>query len=228
MPESTQSFAERLGQWLDFQDALLVFSALQAGTVGAWELRSAGPSDSATAARQAFARVRDALVESVATGEVPTPCKAGIDPALRGPVESATDFAPYHRYYLARQRDMSASIDPLRASVRAALSRHSPPLRQLAALDAVMERALAARERELLAKAPVLLARRFEQLDTAHRAASGAQAADEPHRGMQPGGWLAGFCKEMQAVLLAELELRLQPIAGLIAAFDHEVRGSNE
>jgi hypothetical protein len=31
------------------------------------------------------------------------------------------------------------------------------------------------------------------------------------------------FCRELQAVLLAELDLRLQPVAGLIAALDHEV-----
>ena len=40
---------------------------------------------------------------------------------------------------------------------------------------------------------------------------------------MQPDGWLALFRKDLRAVLLAELALRLQPVEGLIAALDNEV-----
>jgi hypothetical protein len=226
VPESKQSSAERLGQWLDFPDALSLFSALNAGTADASEGRSAAPSPESATLRKALARMRGALVESMTTEGEPKPGKARIElptPAPHAPAEGAADFAPYHRYYLARQREMSASIGPLRATVRVALSRHSPALKRLAALDAVLDHALTARERDLLATVPVLLARRFEQLYTAHQAAlAEAQRAEAPVRWMQPGGWLATFCRDMQALLLAELDLRLQPIAGLIAALDHE------
>lgn len=171
--------------------------------------------------------MRGALVDAITTGGGPGPGKARIElptPALQASVDGAADFAPYHRYYLAHQRDMSSSIGPLRANVRAALSRQSPALKRLAALDAVLDQTLTARERNLLATVPARLARRFEHLFTAHQAAlNEAQAADDPARWMQPGGWLAIFCGEMQAVLLAELELRLQPIAGLIEALDNEM-----
>ena len=33
---------------------------------------------------------------------------------------------------------------------------------------------------------------------------------------MAPGGWIALFCSRMQELLMAELELRLQPVVGLI------------
>jgi len=53
--------------------------------------------------------------------------------------------------------------------------------------------------------------------------AAGAGAPpDDLAQWMQPGGWLARFCAEMQRVLLAELDLRLMPVAGLAAALDKE------
>jgi hypothetical protein len=48
------------------------------------------------------------------------------------------------------------------------------------------------------------------------------EQADDPALWMQPGGWLAGFRKELQDALLAELDVRLQPTVGLIEAFSNE------
>ena len=91
-------------------------------------------------------------------------------------------------------------------------------------LDAVLEKALSGRERDLLATVPALLARRFAQLYEAHQARlAEAQTEDDPGQWMQAGGWLAAFCADLRTVLLAELELRLQPVAGLLAALDKEV-----
>ena len=44
------------------------------------------------------------------------------------------------------------------------------------------------------------------------------EAADDPATWVTPGSWLEAFCHDTQAVLLAELDLRLKPVAGLIAA----------
>lgn len=220
--DSKQSFADRLGQWLGFNDALALFSALNAGAAAGGESAAVAPGSVA----QDYARVRTTLAEAIAADGVFRPGKARIalpTPLPNASLEEAADFAPYHRYYLAHQRDMNASIGPLRANVRAGLARRSAALRRLATLDAVMDQALAARERALLATVPGLLAKRFEHLFRMHQAAlAETQAADDAQRWMQPGGWLAVFCRDMQAVLLAELELRLQPVAGLIAALEHE------
>jgi hypothetical protein len=102
------------------------------------------------------------------------------------------------------QREMSLRIAPLRRALRAALAARSADLARLAALDAVFEQALAERERGLLASAPVLVGRRFDQL-----------------RGTSDG-WLATFHDDFRETLAAELELRLQPLDGLIAALDDE------
>lgn len=227
VPASKQSFADRLGQWLGFADALTLFSALNAAPPGDAVPPVTAASQEAAALRQAMARVRDALAESITNDGVFRPGPARIElptPDPQVPVEKAADFAPYHRYYLAHQRDMAVRIGPLRGTVRAALQGQAASLGRLAALDAVMDQALAARERDLLATVPVLLGRRFEQGYDVHRATlAETQTADDMARWMQPGGWLAEFCREMQSVLLAELDLRLQPIAGLIAALDDEM-----
>lgn len=225
IPASRQSLAERLGDWLDFKDALALFSALNAQAAA-----DGGTTASATAiagARHACKRVRAALAESIASDGVSQPGKARIElpvPTAQDTAEEAADFEPWRRYYLAHQRDMNANIGALRATVRAALARRSPALAKLAALDAVMDQALAERERALLATVPALLEQRFGQRLDAHRAAvADSQAADDPAAWMGPGGWLAGFCAELKAVLLAELELRLQPVTGLLEALDNEM-----
>ena len=212
-----QSFADRLGQWLDFADAIALFSALNGSTDAA-----GGPATAEhPALRDEFARVRGALLDSINTDGVLTPGKARIRlpaPAWHASTPGAADYLPYHRYYLAHQRDMGAAIAPLRASVRAGLAQRSPALRQLAALDGVLDQALAPRERSLLATVPQLLGRHFEQLHQAHR--SVLPTPDDPARWLQPGAWLHTFCQDMRVVLRAELELRLQPVAGLLEALN--------
>jgi len=201
-----QPFAERLGQWLDFKSALALLAVLDRDATPAEPAAASVAADSA-ALWEAFRRVRATLAESIAADPVYKPGKPPIELAVSAALPA--DFAPFHRYYVAHQREMTAHIVSLRANVRAALSRRSPALRRLAALDAVLDQGLAGRESGLLALVPGLLAKRFEALRTAHAKAP----AD---------AWQARFCEEVRAVLLAELELRLQPVAGLIAALDNE------
>lgn len=149
-----------------------------------------------------------------------------VDSMAEGAAFTAADHAPYRRHYLARQRTMEARIGPLRAHVRAALAGVSSPLNRLAALDAVLDDALRARERSLLSTVPLLLERRFDNLRKAHHATSAeTPVADEPGPPLQPPAWLAVYCKDMQAVLLAELGLRLQPAEGLLDALHQETTG---
>lgn len=247
---SKQPFAERLGQWLSLADALSLYSALNASTAGAPAVPAASPSPECKHLRRTFEHLRGALTNAIRADAALEAGSAQGAPASRTSgtsAEGAADFAPWQRRYAAHQRDMGAKIAPFRTTVRAALAARSPALRRLAALDAVLDQALAARERELLATVPTLLQRRFEQLREAHRAtqavadtAAAPRMPAEPHvptvsatpatsptagercRPLPPGASLAAFGAQMQAVLLAELELRLQPVAGLIAALENE------
>jgi len=89
---------------------------------------------------------------------------------------------------------------------------------RLAEVDAVMERALSPRERSLLATVPGLLGGHFERLLKADRETRADAQALEDASEIAPGAWLTVFRKDMRSVLLAELDLRFQPVEGLLAA----------
>jgi hypothetical protein len=195
--ESKQSFAERLSLWLDWSDAISLSAALNGAGAPTPPHAVAGGSPAANAVVEEFARVRADLVKSITT-----------DGLFTAATDNAMDFLPYRRQYLAHQRTMAERIGPLRASVRAALSKRSPNLSRLAALDAVLDEALSARERHLLSHATPLLERRFESLRKSHHET--------------PTDWWPAYRKDMQHVLLAELDMRLQPIEGMMEAMGHE------
>jgi hypothetical protein len=139
--------------------------------------------------------------------------KAIVEDARAASMDITADFSPHRRRYAARQQHMETSIGPLRARLRASLAAGSPAMAQLAAVDGVMEQALAGRERTLLSSVPALLQGHFERLRQADLAAS-----REPNSGLTEAKWPDAFCKDMQHVLLAELDIRFQPIDGLLDA----------
>lgn len=223
--ESKTSFSERLGQWLGFTDAIALSGALNARVMPE-AARIAAPTGHSV--EEDCVRLRAALADSIVCDGVLRPGRARIK--LPVPAASVTgvdrvDFQVYRRYYAAHQRDMEAGIGPLRARTREVLSSTSPALRQLATLDGVLEQAFGNQERDLLAGVPQLLERRFAQLKRSHQEAlATAQHVENPGAWLQPGGWLAVFCQDMQAVLQAELEIRLQPVLGLLDALNEDGR----
>lgn len=195
MADPTQTFAERLSLWMGWTDAISLSAALAS--------RSAASPSSASGAptvTEEVARVRRELAASISAG-----AEVDADPAATG----AAAYAPYRRHHLAQQRAMENRIAPLRTHVRAALSNHGPELARLAALDAVLEKALAARERHLLSNVPALL----EQ--------HAARLRKDPSS--PPAAWPAVHRQNLQDALLAELEIRLQPIEGMMEALSHRL-----
>lgn len=236
------AFAERLGRWLDVNDAMTLYAAHNAAApagAGAAAVRpvadpNADPKANPNVAMEfaaEFARVRTRLAQAIATSCTPGGA-ARIKlptPAAGAPWEIAASYEPYRRFYLAHQRDMDAHIRPLRARLRERLAQAAPRLGKLAVLDAALDGILGEREGKLLATVPALLEKRFGQLLAAHRQTlAAAQQDDDPALWMQPGGWLAEFCRELQAVLLAELDLRLQPAQGLSEVFGNETNTIDE
>lgn len=220
VPDPKYDFGERLGQWLDFSDTLTLYSVLNA------EAGSAAPSPvGLTDLPGQLARVRQNLTDSIHNNGVfsadstSTPVRIPFPtPLPNATPESAAEFSPYHRYYLAHQRDMNGAITALRANARKALAGQSAAGKQLADLDAAFEKFLSVRERNLLSNIPIMLGKRFDQRYAEHRAALADNSADDPATWTQAGSWLEAFRHDAQTVLLAELELRLKPVAGLIAA----------
>ena len=192
--ESKQAFAERLGQWLDFADAIALHAVHDSASAAATRT---GGADARTLADE-FAAARTAWASSITAS-----CSAQADkwPPPGADGETAAAYEPYRRFYAARQGEMEVAIRPWRNKARQALAQRGGKLGQLAALDGAFDRVFGARERQLLAGVPALLGKRFALL---------------------AGAGLADFGKELTMVLLAELDLRLQPTVGLIEALSNE------
>lgn len=153
-----------------------------------------------------------------------TPATAAALRIAPPPLDPALEYAPYRRRHLEQQRRMESRIGALRTRARQLLSGASPRLRQLAALDAALEEAFGEREQKLLSTLPALAERCFERRLEAHRQAlQASRQPDRPDAWRQPGGWLEAFGEDWRRILLAELDLRLEPVAGLIEAFGSEV-----
>lgn len=223
LPEPKQTLGERIGQWLGFNDALSLYSAINADTT-VTPPPGTPPMRDVVTLQNTLNRLRATLTASFTTASSAKPTKPRIEfpsqPAIAA--DGVPDFSPYHRYYLAHQRAMAADIGALRARARSALSSRSAALKRLALLDAVLEQGLAARERDLLAQIPEMLLRRcqdrYRTRQTAPTASSAIDASPDDAR----DEWPETLRKDIEELLQAELELRLQPVAGLIAALDEE------
>jgi len=219
---SRPAFAERLSQWLRWTDAVSLSAALNVSPAA--PSGRTDPSGGVGAAEREFARARGMLAKAIVEDELFAPDAPGPDPSAASPGAGApAEFAPYRLRYHARQQAMEAGIATLRENVRTTLAAASPAMARLAALDAVMEQALFPHERSLLSTVPALLQGRFEALRGAGPSAAVGATGREEARSEGAGrgktdGWLDVFCKDMQGVLLAELELRLQPVEALLAA----------
>ena len=216
------AFAEKLGLWIDFADAIALSGVHGASTASPPVARTVLAAPLA----EEFARTRASLENTIAKTSAPTAGRTRAEltmPKLEEPIDDAKAYAPFRRYHQAHQRDMESSVRTLRAKVRDGVAKASPSLKQLAALDAAFDGILCEREAKLLSSIPALLEKRFNHLRKAHlQTRLDHQPIDGPDLWMKPGAWLARFCGELQAVLLAELDLRLQPAVGLLEAFQNE------
>ncbi|MDD2880730.1 MAG: DUF3348 domain-containing protein [Rhodoferax sp.] len=220
------AFAEKLGLWLSLHESIALHAAHNARAASPTALPVGATSVARVTIAEILARTRTSLENAITGCGSPNTSHTHIelpDPQPGEPLDTPTAYEPYRRYYQAHQRAIETSVRPLRAAARELLARTSPALKQLAALDAVFDEILSERESKLLATVPLLLRRRFEQLRQAQQQTqTDTQATEPPARRLHPPSWLVRFGHEMQTVLLAELDLRLQPALGLIEAFHHE------
>ena len=189
-PEAPDAFAQRLAQWFDWTHAFSLSAALSDASV-----------------RSALAK---AIADAPAGGAEPRRIVRPLAGAVAA-AEAPADFATYRQRYTQCQLAMETQIVPLRRRLRSTLADRSSALAKLAELDTVMEQVVGAQERALLSTIAGRLEPRFDQL-------RGTQDASSPDAPSRPGPWLERFRQEMRSLLLAELDLRLQPVEGLLEA----------
>jgi len=205
VPPSRQSLSDRLGQWLDWTHAVALSTSLDGKP-------SAVVSDAPTfgsAEENECARVRNSLVSTIAGDRAF---------AKEGGANEAVDYSVFRQRYLAIQRSMQAATGNLRGRLRDMLAQRTADMARLASVDAAMERALSPREQTLLAHVPVLLGDHFERLRQAEQKTLADAQVSEDAPAIAPGVWLDVFRKDVQSVLLAELDVRFHPVEGLLAA----------
>lgn len=218
--DSRQPLSDRLSQWLSWTDAITLSNALGASA----PLAAASARPGGVDADTMCARVRAALSKGIASACAPEGRTNGIG---RQPVQMAlppasVDYADFRQRYLLQQQTMELEIGDLRGRLRRVLAAKTPDLGRLAVLDASLEQALGARERTLLSAIPTLLGQHFERLRAAEQQrqvdadAASDGAASTPS--VQSGAWLDAFRKAMHELLIAELDVRFQPVDGLLAA----------
>jgi hypothetical protein len=215
LPQPTRSLSDQLSHWIDWTHAVALSTVLDRPAAALDDERIDGAAEADECAR-VRASLTGAIVGDAAFAAPPR--AAGSSPADAAEADDGLDYAFFRQRYLFLQQTMEAGVGRLRDRLRQKLSAQSADLARLADVDAVMERALSRRERSLLSVAPVLLAEHFERLR--QNARDGSDEARVPGEAPAAAGeaWPDVFRKDMQDVLLAELDVRLQPAEGLLAA----------
>jgi len=205
VPPSPPSLADHLGRWLDWSHAIALSTALDGKPASAEPTtHDAGNEE------DECARIRRSLAGAIVDDRVPArPPRRASGEAGEADASEAVDYPMFRQRHLSLQRSMQAATGGLRSRLRDTLAGKSAAMARLAAVDAAMEAALSPREQSLLAHVPDLLGQHFERL---HQAASAKPASTSP------GAWLEAFRRDRQSVLLAELDVRFQPVEGLLAA----------
>ncbi|AEC19101.1 hypothetical protein PT7_0561 [Pusillimonas sp. T7-7] len=214
--EPAQSISDRLSQWLGWSEAIALASALGAAAPAVFSKASRLDEE------REYNRVRKVLGDAIAGINTPAPARhrarqssAVHDKAV---AVDTVEFSTYRQRYVSLQQNMETRCTELRGRLRTTLATMSPDMARLAAVDAVMEQALNEREFCVLARVPVLLETRFKRL----KQVALEPPADESAAGLSPANransWLDVFHQDMQSVLFAELDIRLQPAQGLLAA----------
>lgn len=214
---SRQSLSDRLGQWLDWTHAVALSTTLDGKPS---EVGSDAPTFG-SAEEDECIRVRASLASAIAGDRTfATAGQRGAEHALAEErrAHEPVDYSVFRQRYLAIQRSMQATTGNLRCRLRDMLAQKTADMAQLAAVDAAMERVLSPREQALLAHVPAMLGDHFERLRQAEQTTLADAQVSEGAPAIAPGAWLDVFRKDVQSVLLAELDVRFHPVEGLLAA----------
>jgi len=197
---------ERLGRLFGLSNTLTLDSAI------AFRTRQPGMNQGPAIERvsQELANTRRALIRKISN--------YGSDVE---PTESV-DFEPYLNAWLTLQRRVVAASRQLRDKTRKVMKDHNQNLARLAELDSAFDYAMAGYSSQSFAHIPKVLEQRFQALIEAQQTPS--EASQET--GIAPGDWLHRYCEEAQNLLFAELDVRLEPVLGLLEACHNEVTNS--
>ena len=226
------NFSECLGQMFHLKGTVELSSVLESPL----PKRLEPPSKSTETARNTFLAMQTDLVRFVAKSFLPTYARvqnrlpnsealhahgfrAGIFPKDPGKKSEpyAVLYEPYRKFYASLQRTVDIKVRRVRSDIREMISCLSPELAKLARLDRGFEDAMAGVPQESLARVPIFLEKRFcDLLDNHWHEIPDNPGPEDLGQWMSPGAWVSAFCSDMRELFFAELEVRLQPVLGMI------------
>ncbi|MFH0726157.1 MAG: DUF3348 family protein [Pseudomonadota bacterium] len=240
-------FVDRFGQLVGLQDSISLSRVHAELPAMVFKPDGLATADTAKAVRETFLSTRKSLVTTIAMSfvphsghikeKLPTPdglhahfLFTGVYAARRsGSAQThASAFEPYRKFYVTRQIEMETRIQQLRSLVGTRISFLSPELARLEKLDSCLAKVLSGSVRDLFAVIPKQLERRFASgFDTHRRDLPKEPTASDLAEWILPGGWIWTFCGEMRELLLAELDVRLQPVLGMIDSLPPETTAAD-
>lgn len=194
------SLSAVMSRWLGWTDAIALSAALNGSPPEVPPGATVRGGSGGSIGDAAGTHVRAMLTAAITGQGISSDSRRRMPARPAAPDPAETDFAVHRQRYVALQQQMEREIAGLRGRLRTALAARTPQAARLAMLDTVMEQVLGAREQAVLAAVPGMLEPHFTRL-----------------RGAE-GAWLNVFRRDMQSVLLAELEIRFQPVDALLAA----------
>ena len=217
IPQTQSRFSERLTQNMDFSSSLKL-SELQGhlrvlDRTKQVKAKAQTLEDQKKSLNAAFERVHRAILqsieqsfdESVVQPRFPLP-KINLE-------NDKLDLSAYQVFYMAQQTEMSAKIQGLRTYVREVLSSASLNMTKLALLDQTLEETIGFPLRSGFSVISKIISKHCYKIEEQW----------QKHDHQEVRGQLNQFHSELRQLLLAELELRLQAIQGLVDAFNQEV-----
>ncbi len=224
-------FGSRLGRLIDLSDSIVLADTLH-------QVSRPTPSDPPELTAKRGERLKEEFLERRSTmvafivgsfsgrmgeaSEAPSQTPFSL-PKCTDDILSDEGFKPYQRFYALHQSEMEHQIAGFLATVKAQISAADPKLKRVVTLDSALFETLQGYCRKQLAQVSVLLAKRFEILKAPALETMGDDSLRQNReQWLAPSGWLTCFYREMQNLLLAELDLRLQPLLGLIEACEYE------
>lgn len=216
-PVSQARFSERLTENMDFSSSLklselhghlrLLDKKAQHSDVGTVS------EDKKKALNSAFERVHRSIIQNI---------EQSFDDAVEQPrfplpkVDlqcGPLDLSAYRSFYQAQQTEMSAKIQGLRTYVREMLAAACLTMKKLSVLDQTLEDTIGYPLRSGFSAVTKVVATHSQKV------AAQLSQTDQSDK----SSLLVQLHSELHSLLLAELELRLQPVQGLIDAFNQEV-----
>ncbi len=214
-PVTAYNVAEKLGGLID-----LSLSVSLSTTLGGLKRVKGGQSTlPRDHLRQNMLQLREQWVADLVTSCDPeTSAQAMPLPKLK--TDHETDILnaaqPFARFYALQQSEMEHHISGFQRQVRDGLTQSSAEMAQLATLDRSLFEIMAKQTRRAFGTVPVMIAKHMIWHFDHRSATTSDQAAEHP-------AWFLLFLNDLKQILLAELDIRLQPVIGLIEARESQI-----